>query len=221
MTQWTDDSDRGSNRGSLSTWWSGMGREIGGRLKTERTYVYLWLIYVEVWQKTTKFCKAIILQLQNKKNFLKYKIFLSFSINVVSDSLWPFGLQHTRLPCPSLSPRVSSNSCTLSWWCYPSISSSATTLLLLHSIFPSIRVFSNEYALQLGRQSIGALASATVFPMNAQGWFPLGLTSLISLQSKGPSRVLSSNTIQKHQFFGAQPSLWSNSHICTWLLEKP
>ena len=142
---------------------------------------------------------------------------MSFSHNVVSDSLWPFGLQHTRLPCPSLSPRISSNSCTLSWWCYPSISSSATTLLLLHSIFPSIRVFSNEYALQLGHQSIGASASATVFPMNAQGWFPLGLTGLISLQSKGLSRVLSSNTIQKHQFFGAQPSSWSNSHIYLYM----
>ena len=72
-----------------------------------------------------------------------------------------------------------------------------------------------------GSQSIGASASATVFPMNIQDWFPLGVTGWISLQSKGLSRVFSSTTIQKHQFFSTQPSLWSNSHICTWLLEKP
>ena len=87
-------------------------------------------------------------------------------------------------------------------------------LLLLPSIFPSIRVFSNELTLQIGGQSI----EASVFPMNIQGWFPLGLTGLI-LQSKGLSRVFSNTTVQKHQFFSAQ--LWSNSHIRTWLLEKP
>ena len=91
-------------------------------------------------------------------------------------------------------------------------------LLLLPSIFPSIRVFSNDLALY--SQSIAASALVSVFPMNIQGWFPLGLTDLISLLSKGFSRVFSS-TIQKHQFFGAQPSSWSNSHIHTWLLEKP
>ena len=88
-------------------------------------------------------------------------------------------------------------------------------LLLLLSIFPSFRVFSNES----GGQIIGA--SASVLSMNIQDWFPLGLTGLISLLSKGLSRVFSSTTIQKHQFFGTQTSLWSNSHICTWLLEKP
>ena len=93
-------------------------------------------------------------------------------------------------------------------------------LLLLPSIFPSIRVFSMSWLFALGRQSIRASASASVLPMNIQGWFPLGLTVLISLQSKGLLRVFSSTTTQKHQFFSAQPSLWFNSHIRRWLLEN-
>ena len=94
-------------------------------------------------------------------------------------------------------------------------------LLLLPSIFPSIRVFSNESALCTGGQSIGVSASTSVLPMNTQDWSPLGWTDSISLQSKGCSRVFSGTTVRKHPFFGAQPSLWSNSHIHTWLLEKP
>ena len=92
-------------------------------------------------------------------------------------------------------------------------------LLLLPSIFPSIRVFPNESALRIRWPKYWS--SASVLPMNIQGWFPLGLTSLISLLSKGPLRVFSNTVVQKHQFFGAQPSLGSNSYICTWLLEKP
>ena len=97
-------------------------------------------------------------------------------------------------------------------------------LLLLPSILPSIRVFSNESGLHIwpqGGQIIGVSASASVLPMNSQGWFPRELTGLISLKSKGFSRIFSNTTIQKHRFFGAQPSLWSDSHIHTWLLEKP
>ena len=95
------------------------------------------------------------------------------------------------------------------------------TLLLLPSVSPSIRVFSNESALHIRWPNIGASFSASVLPMNIQDWFPLGMTSLISLQFKGLSRVFYNTTVQKHQFFGAQLSLWSNSHILTWLLEKP
>ena len=91
-------------------------------------------------------------------------------------------------------------------------------LLLLPSIFPSIRVFPNESALRIRWPKYWS--SASVLPMNIQGCFPLGLTGLISLLFKGPSRVFSSTTVWKHQFFGAQSSLWSNSYICTWLLEK-
>ena len=97
-------------------------------------------------------------------------------------------------------------------------------LLLLFSIFPGIRIFSNESALCIFafcNQNMGASLSAWDLTMNIQGWFPLGWTGLISLLSKGLSRVFSSTTVWKHQFFGAQPSLWSNSHICIWLLEKP
>ena len=94
-------------------------------------------------------------------------------------------------------------------------------LLLEPSIFPRIRVFSNELVLCIKWPKIEASVSASVFPVNIQGWFPLGLTGLISLPSKGLSRVFSSTTVQKHQFFSAQPSIWPNSHIHTWLLEKP
>ena len=110
----------------------------------------------------------------------------------------------------SIEPAMPSNHLIL---CHP--------LLLLPSIFPSIRVFSNELAFVSGGQSIGALASASVLPMNIQDWFPLRWTGWISLQSKGLSRVFSNTTVQKQQFFSAQPSSWSNSHIYTWLLEKP
>ena len=94
-------------------------------------------------------------------------------------------------------------------------------LLLLSSIFPSMRVFPMSQFFASGGQTIGVSASASVLPMNIQGWFPLGLTGLISLQPKGLSSVFSNTTVQKHQFFGTQLSLWTNSHIHTWLLEKP
>ena len=114
----------------------------------------------------------------------------------MSNSLQPHGLQHARL-LTSLSPRVCSNLCPLSQWCHPTISSSVPSLLLLPSVFPSIRVFSNELALPIGGgQSIGALASTPVLSMNIQGWFPLGLTVLISLLSKRLSRVFSSTSLK-------------------------
>ena len=118
----------------------------------------------------------------------------------------------------SLFPGVGSGSCPLSWWCYLTISSSANPFSFYLQSFLASGSFPMNQLFALGGQSIGALAS--VLPMNIQGWFPLRLTSLISLQSKGPSRVFSSTTVQKHQFFSVQPSLWSNSHISTWLLEK-
>ena len=133
-------------------------------------------------------------------------------------TLWPHGLQHTRLPCPSLSLGVWPNSCSLSQWCHPAISS-AVILFSCPQSFPASGSFPVGQFFAAGGQSLGA--SASVLPVNIQGLFPLGLTGLISLQSKGLSRVFSNTTVQKHQFFGAQPSLWSNSHIHTWLLEKP
>ena len=136
----------------------------------------------------------------------------------MSDSLWPHGLQHTRLPCPSQPPGVCWNSCPLSWWCHPTISSSIAPFSSCPQSFPASGSFLMSRLFASGGQSIRASASASVLPMNIQGWFPLGLTGLLSLQSKGLSRVFS--TVQKHQFFGDQPSLWSKFHICTWLLEK-
>ena len=96
-----------------------------------------------------------------------------------------------------------------------------STQTVPHSVFPSIGSFPVNWLFASGGQSIGVSASTSVLPMNSQGWFPLELTGLISLLSKGLSRVFSNTTVQKHQFFGAQPSLWSNSHIHAWPLEKP
>ena len=140
---------------------------------------------------------------------------LLFSHSVVLDSLWPDGLQHARLPCALLSSGVCSHSNPLRQWFYLTISASATRFFFCLQYFPMSQLFAT------GDQSIGALASASVFPVNIQGWYPLGLTSLISLLSKGLSRVSSNITVQKQQFFSAQSSLWSNSHICRWLLVKP
>ena len=127
----------------------------------------------------------------------------------------------TRLPCPSPSPRVCSNSCPLSQWCHPTISSSVTPFSSCLQSFPASGSFPVIWLFASGGYSIGASASASVLPVSIQGWFPLGLTGLISLQSKGLLVIFNSTAIWKHQFFGAQPSLWSISHICTWLLEKP
>ena len=135
----------------------------------------------------------------------------------MSDSLWPHGLQRANLLCPSLFPGVCSNSCWLSRWCHPTHLILCHLLLFLPSIFPSIRVFSNRVG-SSHHQSVGT--SSSVLPMNIQDWFPLGLTDLISLQSEGLSRVFSNTTVRKHQFFRAQASLWSESLIRTWPLEK-
>ena len=142
-------------------------------------------------------------------------------IQFVSDSLWPHRLQHTKLPCLSLSPRVWTDLCPLSQWFHPTISSSVVSLSSCFQSFPASESFPMSQFFSSGGQSTGASASASVFPVNIQGWFPFGVTDLISLQSKGLSRVFSNTTVQKNQFFGAQLSLWSNSHIHTWLLEKP
>ena len=137
----------------------------------------------------------------------------------MSNSLWPHGLQHARLPCLWPSPGACLNSCPLSQWCHPTISSSVIPFSSCFQSFPASGSFQRRLFAS-GGQIIGASASALVPPMNIQDWFPLGLTCLISLLSKGLSRVFFNTTVQKRQFFGAQHSLWSNSHIQTWLLEN-
>ena len=138
----------------------------------------------------------------------------------VSNSFQPHGLQHARPPCPSPTPGAYSNSCPSSWWCHPTISSSAIPFSSCLQSFPASGSFPMSQLFTSGGQSIGASASALVLPMNIQDWFPLAWTGWISLQSKGLSRVFSNTTVQKHPFFGAQLSLWPNFHVRTWLLEK-
>ena len=129
-------------------------------------------------------------------------------------------MQHARLPCPSLSPGVCSNSCPLNQWCDPTISSSVIPFSACLQSFPTSGPFPISQLFPSSGQRIGASASASVLPMNIQGWFPLEFTGLI-LQSKGHSRIFSSTKNQKYQFFGAQTSLWSNSHFHTCWMEKP
>ena len=164
-----------------------------------------------------------------KKHIRKGKVLLlswshwsgQFSCSVMSDSLRPHGLQHTRLPSPSPTPGDSSNSCPSSQWCHPTISSSVIPFASCLQSFPASGSFSMSPFSASGGQSIGVAASASVLPMNIQDWFPLGWTGWISLQTTGLSRVFSNTIGQRRQFFDAQRSLWSNSHIHTRLLEKP
>ena len=127
----------------------------------------------------------------------------------------------TRPPCPSPTPRVHSNSCPSSQWCHPTISSSVIPFSSYLQSFPASGSFQTSQFFTSGGQSIGVSASASVLAMNIQDWSPLGWTGWISLMSKGLSRVFSNTTVQKHQFFGTQPSSQSNSHIHTWPQEKP
>ena len=144
-----------------------------------------------------------------------------FSHSVVCNSLWPHGLQHPRPPCPSPTPGVYSNSCPLSQWCHPTISSSVIPFSSHLQSLPSSRSFQRSQLFASGGQSIGVSGSTSVLLMNIQDWSPLRWTGWISLLSKGLSRVFSNTTVQKHPFFSTQPSSQSNSHTHTWPLEEP
>ena len=143
-----------------------------------------------------------------------------FSHSVRSDFLQPHGLQHARPPCPSPTPGVHPNSCPLSRWCHPAISSSVAPFSSCLQSFPASGSLQMSQFFASGGQSSGVPASASVLPVNIQDWFPSGLTGWVSLQSKGLSRVFCSITIQKHQFFVIQPSLCSKSPVLTWWLEN-
>ena len=134
---------------------------------------------------------------------------VQFSCSVMSDSLRPHGLQHPRLPCPSLTPGACSNSSPSSRWCHPTISSSIVPFSSCFQSSPASGSFPVSQFFTSGGWSIGASASASVLPMSVQDWFPLGWTGFISLQSKGLSGVFSNTTVQKHQFLGTQLSLHS------------
>ena len=143
-----------------------------------------------------------------------------FSHYVVSDSLRSHQLQHARCLCPSLSPRICSNSCPLHQWWYLTISSNATHSSSCPQSFTASGSFPMSRLFTSGGQNIGASASASVLSMNIQDWFLLGWSGWISLLSKGLSGVFSSTMVWKSRFFHTLPSLWFNSHIYTWLLEK-
>ena len=140
---------------------------------------------------------------------------VQFSRSVMSNTLQPHESKHTRPPCPSPTPRVYSNSCPSSQWCHPTISSSLIPFSSCPQSFPASGSFPVSQLFASGGQSIGDSASASVLPVNTQDWSPSGWTGWVSLQSKGLSRVFSNTTVQKHQFFSAQLSSQSNSHIHT------
>ena len=146
---------------------------------------------------------------------------VQFCPSVMSNSLQPHELQDTRPPCPSSTRGVYPNSCPLSRWCHPAISSSVVPFSSYPQSIPGSGFFPESQLFTWGGQNIGVSASTSVLPMNTQDWSPLWWTGWISLQSKRLSRVFSNTTVQKHQFFSAQFSSQSNSPIHTWPLEKP
>ena len=146
---------------------------------------------------------------------------VQFSHSVVSESLQPRGLQHARPPCPSPIPGACSHSRPSSQWCRSTISSSVTPFSSCPQSFLSSGCFPISQLFTSDSQNIGASAWASILPMDIQDWFPLGLTGFLSLQSKGTLKSFLQHHSLKHQFFSPQPSLWSSSHIPTWLLKKP
>ena len=146
---------------------------------------------------------------------------VQFSHSVVSDSLRPYESQHARPPCPSPAPGVHPNSRPSSWWCHPAISSSVVPFFSYPQSLPASESFPMSQLFAWGGQSTRVSALAPFLPKKSRGWSPPEWTGWISLQSKGLSRVLSNTTVQKHQFFSAQPSSESNSYIHTWPQEKP
>ena len=163
----------------------------------------------------------VSLWMNDKKSPETVKSCLQVSRSVVSDSLRPHESQHARPLCPSPAPGVHSDSRPLSQWCHPAISCSIIPFSSCPQSLPASGSFPMSQLFASGGQSIGVSASASILPMNTQDWSALGWTGWISLQSKGLSRVFSNTTVQKHQFFGAQLSSQSNSHIHTWPLGKP
>ena len=154
-------------------------------------------------------------------NVLSHFSSVQFSRSVVSDSLRLHELQHSRPPCPSPTPGVHSDWSPSSQWCHPAISSSVVPFSSCPQSLPASESFPMIQLLPGGGQSIGVSSSASFLPKKSQGWSPSEWTGWISLQSKGLSRVFSNTTVQNHQCFDAQLSSQSNSHILTWLLEKP
>ena len=173
-----------------------------------------------VWVKAT--AGEMGIDVGVRKGFLLKLIMISqFSHSVMSNSLRPHELQHTRPPCPSPTPGIHPDSCPSSQWCHPAISSSVVPFSSCPQSLPASESFPTSQLSAWGGRSIGVSVLASVLPKNTQDWSPSEWTGWISLQSKGLSRGFCNTTVQKHQFFGAQLSSQSTSHIHTWPLEKP
>ena len=171
--------------------------------------------------KLSPFADDMILYIENPKDSTRNFSSVQFSRSVVSDSLWPHESQHARPLCPLPTPRVYSNSCPSSRWCYVAISSSVVPFSSWPQSLPASESFPMSQLFSWGGQSTGVSALASFLPKKSQGWSPLEWTGWISLQSKGLSRVFSNTIVQKHQFFGTQLSSQPNSHIHIWPQEKP
>ena len=177
-------------------------------------------------QFVTLYREYEFLKIRKKKELISMPLYavtehsVQFRCSVETDSLQPHELQHTRPPCPSPTPRIYPNSCPLSWWCHPTISSSVIPFSSCPQSFPALGSFPMSQFFASGGQIIGASVSASVLPMNIQDWFPLGFTGLISLLSKGLSRVLSNPTVQKLSpgYFVYFSSLLTISDIVSHLL---
>ena len=164
--------------------------------------------------------KVRISSIRHVTNEFRYSVFSSGQ-SLSRVRLFATWWTPASLPCLSPTPGADSNSCPLSRWCHPTSSSSVVPFSSCLQSFPAWGSFQMSQFFASGGQSIGVSSLASVLPMNIQDWFPLGWTGWISLQSKGLSSVFSNTTVQKHQFFGMQPSQQSNSHIHTWPQEKP
>ena len=194
---------------TMECYWATKRNEIGSFVRT-----WMDIVCHAEWSKSEKNEYHVLMHISGNCS-------VQFSHSVMSDSLRPHGLQHIRHTCPSQTPKTCSNSCPSSQWYHPTISSSLVPFSLCPQSLPASGSLQMSKFFAKGGQSIGVPASASILPMNIQDWFYLRWTGLISLQSKGLSRVFSNTTVQKHQFFVTQVSLWSNSHIHTWLLGKP
>ena len=170
-------------------------------------------------QRSTRSIKRRLLLTRKVMNNLVHSV--QFSRPIVSNSLQPHSLQYARPPYPSPSPRVCPSSCPLRRWCLPAISSSDALFSICPQSFPASGTFPMSQLFTSNDQNTGVSTSASVLPLSTQGWFPLRLTSLISLLSKGLLGVFSSTTVWRHQFFSAPSSLRSSPYNCMWLLGKP
>ena len=180
----------------------------------------LWYIYTVEYYSAIKIntFESVLMRWKKLEPIIRSD---QISRSVMSDSLRAHEMQHARPPCPSQTPGVHSDSRPSSQWCHPAISSSVFPFSSCPQSLPASESFPMNPLFKWGGQSIGVSALPSFLPKKSQGWSPSEWTGWISLQFKGPSRVFSNTTVQKHQFFGAQPSSQSNSHIHTWPQEKP